>query len=145
MLNRFVVQAVAGVPLTVYGSGDQTRGYLNLRDTLQCIGLAAAHPAGAGRIAHLQPIHRDLHRQPACRAGPRSGGRPRDPRRHPIDPNPRKEKEEHYYNPKFTGLKALGLEPHLLTDDVLGAMIEEVARHKDRIRTERIFPRVRWS
>jgi UDP-sulfoquinovose synthase len=60
-------------------------------------------------------------------------------------PNPRKEMEEHYYNPKFTGLKQLGLVPHLLTDDVLAGIMTEIIRYKDRIDVRRILPRVRWN
>ena len=145
VLNRFVVQAVAGVPLTVYGRGDQTRGYLNLIDTLQCVGLAAQHPAERGQLRVFNQFTETFSvNQLAERVREAAGSHGIRAEIRSI-PNPRKEKEEHYYNPKFTGLKALGLEPHLLTGDVLGAMIEEVARHKDRIRTERIFPRVRWS
>lgn len=145
VLNRFVVQAVAGVPLTVYGKGDQVRGYLNLTDTLQCIGLAANHPAAKGELRIFNQFTETFSvnelaarvRRAAQGLGIRAEIR--------SIPNPRKEKEEHYYNPKLTGLKALGLQPHLLTDDVLAQMIDEVARHKDRIKTERIFPRVRWN
>ena len=43
-LNRFCVQAVIGHPLTVYGNGSQTRGFLNIRDTLQCVELAVEQP-----------------------------------------------------------------------------------------------------
>ena len=71
VVNRFLVQAVAGVLLTVYGAGGQTRGYLNLNDTLQCIELAVAIRRGARRDAHPQPVHRDLHRERAGRAGGR--------------------------------------------------------------------------
>ena len=53
VVNRFLVQAVAGLPLTVYGKGGQIRGYLNLRDTLQCIALAAANPPGKGQLRIL--------------------------------------------------------------------------------------------
>ena len=48
VLNRFLVQAVAGVPLTVYGKGGQTRGYLNITDTLACVELALLNPAASG-------------------------------------------------------------------------------------------------
>lgn len=68
VVNRFMVQAVAGVPLTVYGKGGQVRGYLDIRDTLQCIQLAAANPPGAGQAQHLQPVRRDIFCQSACRA-----------------------------------------------------------------------------
>ena len=48
VVNRFVVQAIAGIPLTVYGAGGQTKGYLNIKDTLQCVGLVLENPAGQG-------------------------------------------------------------------------------------------------
>jgi UDP-sulfoquinovose synthase len=145
VLNRFIVQAVAGVPLTVYGKGDQTRGYLNLVDTLQCVGLAARHPADRGQLRVFNQFTETFSvNQLAERVCAAAGGLGLRAEIRSV-PNPRKEKEEHYYNPKVTGLKALGLQPHLLTDDVLGAMIEEVGRHKDRINTGRILPRVRWS
>ena len=57
VLNRFIVQAVSGIPLTVYGSGGQTRGMLNINDTIQCINLALMNPANAGEFG-FQPIHR---------------------------------------------------------------------------------------
>src|SRR5579864_1105903 len=47
-LNRFCVQAVAGIPLTVYGTGGQKRGFLNIRDTLRCVELAIINPAQQG-------------------------------------------------------------------------------------------------
>lgn len=50
VVNRFLVQAVAGAPLTVYGRGGQTRGYLNLRDTMQCVELAMERPAKPGEL-----------------------------------------------------------------------------------------------
>jgi UDP-sulfoquinovose synthase len=59
--------------------------------------------------------------------------------------NPRKELEEHYYNPKSTGLGALGLVPHLLTEDVISGIILEVARYKDNISQAKILPRVSWN
>src|SRR5207302_9459050 len=49
-LNRFCAQAVAGVPLTVYGAGGQKRGFLNIRDTLECVRLAAENPAERGEV-----------------------------------------------------------------------------------------------
>jgi UDP-sulfoquinovose synthase len=145
VLNRFIVQAVAGVPLTVYGKGDQVRGYLNLIDTLQCIELAARNPAARGELRVFNQFTETFSvNQLAARVQHAARGLGLDAEIRSI-PNPRKEKEEHYYNPKFTGLKGLGLRPHLLTDDVLCAMIEEVAGHKDRINVDRIFPRVRWN
>ena len=59
--------------------------------------------------------------------------------------NPRKELEDHYYNPVHTALLALGLEPHVLTDDVVAGMLEKIMLYRDRIDTSKIRPRVRWK
>ena len=144
VVNRFVVQAVAGYPLTVYGQGGQTRGYLNLKDTLQCLLLAAENPADAGELkiynqltetfsvnelaAHVERVGNEMGLSVQIKS---------------ID-NPRKELEEHYYNPTHTGLLELGLEPHFLTDESLGQIMEKVVSYKDQIQTDRIFRGVKW-
>ena len=82
VLNRFCVQAVIGHPLTVYGKGGQTRGFLNIRDTLQCVELAVDEPRRRRRVPRLQPVHRAVlggraGRAGAARAPARSGSRSR--------------------------------------------------------------------
>ena len=72
VLNRFLVQAVAGVPLTVHGAGGQTRGFLNIEDTLQCVELALRTSGDAGRDADLQPVHRTIQRARSRRARDRT-------------------------------------------------------------------------
>ncbi len=145
VLNRFIVQAVAGHPLTVYGAGGQTRGYLNIVDTMNCVTLALENPAGRGELrifnqftetfsvnelaARVQSVGRELGFEVAIRALP----------------NPRQELEQHYYNPKVTGLLELGLEPHPLTDAVLAEMMQFVLCHRDAIRTEQIFRGTTWA
>jgi UDP-sulfoquinovose synthase len=59
--------------------------------------------------------------------------------------NPRKEAEDHYYNPTHSGLLELGLKPHFMTDEVLASMLQQVMRYKDRIDTRKIMPRVKWK
>lgn len=145
VVNRFLVQAVAGVPLTVYGKGGQTRGYLNLKDTLQCVDLAAAHPAGPGELRIFNQVTQTFTVNELAEIIERVGkGMGLSVTIKRID-NPRKEAEDHYYNPVYTGLKELGLKPHLMTDDVVGAMLEKVIRFRERIVPDRIMPRVRWS
>ena len=98
-LNRFCLQAVIGHPLTVYGTGGQTRGYLNIVDTLQCVELAALNPADRGRVPRVQPVHRAVLGQRARRARPARPAREVRPRRDVEHlENPRVEAEEHYYN-----------------------------------------------
>jgi UDP-sulfoquinovose synthase len=134
VVNRFLVQAVARVPLTVYGKGGQTRGYLNLNDTLQCVSLAVEKPASPGELRVLnqftEPFSVNEIAERVRTVGNRMG---LDVRVEPV-PNPRKEKEEHYYNPVHRGLL-----------EVVADLLERVRRYRDRIDTARIMPRVRWS
>ncbi|NKB55260.1 MAG: NAD-dependent epimerase/dehydratase family protein [Alphaproteobacteria bacterium] len=144
VLNRFCVQAVVDHPLTVYGKGGQTRTFLNIRDTLKCVELAVTNPADEGEfrvfnqftetfsVLQLAEIVKD-----AC-----SG--------HGIDvkvdhiPNPRIEKEEHYYNPKNDKLLALGLYPLLLSDVLINEMVSEIGTAKDQVDHGVMLPRVKW-
>ena len=73
VLNRFCVQAAAGHPLTVYGKGGQTRGFLDIRDTVRCIEIACLNPANAGRVPGVQPVHRTVFRAGAGGDGAGSG------------------------------------------------------------------------
>lgn len=145
VVNRFLVQAVADIPLTVYGQGGQTRGYLNLRDTLQCVELAATNPAAKGELKIYNQLTetfsvneiadkvRNVGNQMGLKVDIKSIA------------NPRKEMEDHYYNPTHSGLIELGLKPHYMTDEVVAAMLERIIAAKDRIVTNRIMPRVRWK
>jgi len=144
VVNRFLVQAAAGVPLTVYGKGGQTRGYLNIRDMLQCIALAASNPPAKGELRIFNQFTEtfsvnelaDKVRQVGTQMGLKVEVQNIE--------NPRKELEEHYYNPAHHGLAELGLQPHLMTDEVVAGMLDQVLRHRNRIVIDRILPRVRW-
>lgn len=145
VLNRFLVQAVAGVPLTVYGKGGQTRGYLNLKDTLQCVELAMNSPVEQGDLRILNQFTEQFSvnelAEKVTRVGNANG---LNVEMKNID-NPRKEREEHYYNPAHSGLTELGLKPHHLTDDVVVDMLETVKRYSNRIDTRKVMPRVNWK
>lgn len=145
VVNRFLVQAVAGVPLTVYGKGGQVRGYLNLLDTLQCVELAMNHPAERGELRILNQFTETFSVNQLAERVQRVGNQlDLEVEIQPID-NPRKEAEEHYYNPAHSGLLELGLKPHYMTDEVIAAMLEKVIRYRDRIDKSKILPRVRWK
>jgi len=145
VINRFVVQAVAGYPLTVYGKGGQTRGYLDIRDTLNCVTLSLENPPEKGehRIFN-QFVETFSVNQLAEKV--REAGRELE-----IEveikniENPRKELEEHYYNPVHTGLLEIGLKPHYLTKDLLVEMMEYVTKHKDNIHDHKIFRGTQWA
>jgi len=145
IVNRFVVQAVVGYPLTVYGKGGQTRGYLNIKDTLQCVHMAEQKPAAKGELRVFNQIMETFSVNELAEMVQRVGkARGHDVRIDHIE-NPRKEAEEHYYNPTYQGLIELGVEPHYLTDEVLEGMFRVVERYKENIRNDVIFRGIRWG
>ncbi|KEO57107.1 hypothetical protein DT23_17210 [Thioclava indica] len=145
VVNRFLVQAVAGIPLTVYGGGGQTRGYLNLRDTLQCVRLAAEQPAEKGELRIFNQLTETFTVNELAERVKQTGDALGLNVEIKSIPNPRKEKEEHHYNPAYSGLIELGLQPNYMTEDVLAQIIERIIANKDSIVAERIMPRVRWN
>jgi len=144
IVNRFITQAVVGYPLTVYGKGGQTRGYLNLKDTLQCVHKSEQTPAKQGELRIFNQMMEtfsanDLAEKTA-RVGQSLGY---DVQIEHLE-NPRKEMEEHYYNPTYQGLIEIGVEPHYLTDEVMADIFRSVAQYKDQIRKDIIFRGIKW-
>jgi UDP-sulfoquinovose synthase len=143
-LNRFCVQAVIGHPLTVYGRGGQTRGYLNIVDTLQCVELAVENPAGAGEFRVFNQFTEQFSITELAEQVRRAGAEYGIEVQVTSIENPRVESEEHYYNAKHTKLLDLGLQPHLLSDTLIESMFATIERHKDRVIRDHILPRDRW-
>jgi UDP-sulfoquinovose synthase len=141
VLNRFCVQAVVGHPLTVYGSGGQTRGMLDIRDTLACVELAATNPPGVGEYRVFNQFTESFSVQQLAEmvvdAFPGSATIDH------VEP-PRVEKQDHYYRAAHTKLLDLGLVPHLLQAATLRSMLAVVDRFRDRVDAEAILPTVDW-
>ena len=144
VLNRFIVQAIASYPLTVYGKGGQTRGYLNIRDTMQCVYLAATNPVKQGELKVYNQVTETFSVNDLAEKVQKAGKSLGYSVQINSIQNPRKEKEEHYYNPTYTGLKELGLKPHLLTTEILEGMFKKVESHKPNINKDAIFRGVKW-
>jgi len=144
-LNRFCVQAVAGVPLTVYGKGGQSRGFLNIRDTLRCVELAIVNPAGPGEYRVFNQFTETYTVSQLAHLVLEQGRKLGLPVEICHVDNPRIELEEHHYNPKHTKLLDLGLEPHYLCDVLLETMIKRIKEFSVRIKRDIILPRVRWN
>ena len=145
VVNRFLIQSIAGVPLTVYGGGGQTRGYLNLRDTLQCVRLAAEQPASKGELRIFNQLTETFTVNEIAQKVKSVGDAMGISTEIQAIKNPRKEMEQHYYNPAHSGLIDMGLKPHFMTDEVLAGMFEAILPHRDAIKTDRIMPRVSWN
>ncbi len=145
VLNRFVVQAVAGYPLTVYGKGGQTRGYLNIKDTLNCVRLSVENPADPGELRIFNQFTETFSVNDLAEKVREAGKQLQLNVKIEHIENPRTEAEEHYYNPAHTGLLDLGLTPHYLSEEVLLDMIEFVMRHKSLIQTDQMLQNVKWN
>jgi UDP-sulfoquinovose synthase len=144
VLNRFCVQAAVGHPLTVYGTGGQTRGYLDIRDTVRCIELACLNPAAPGECRVYNQFTEQFTvlqlAEMVKAAGTKMGLKVT------IDhlPDPRVELESHYYNAKHSKLIDLGLQPHLLGQGLLDSLMNVAVRYKDRVDQSLFLPKVNW-
>ncbi|MGD1972269.1 MAG: NAD-dependent epimerase/dehydratase family protein [Desulfobacterales bacterium] len=145
VLNRFVVQAVAGYPLTVYGKGGQTRGYLNIKDTLNCVRLAVENPAKTGELRIFNQFTETFSINDLAAKVKKAGKQLALKVEIEHIENPRIEAETHYYNPKHTGLLDLGLTPHYLSEKDLLEMMEFVRQYKARINKDQIYRNVKWN
>jgi UDP-sulfoquinovose synthase len=144
-LNRFCVQAVIGVPLTLYGKGTQTRGYLDIRDTLQCVELTTLNPGEAGKMRVFNQFTEQFSVTELAYVVQNAAKSLGYEVQIAHYENPRIEKEEHYYNAKHTALLDLGLQPHYLSDTLVESVINRVAQFKDRIIADAIVPKIRWK
>jgi UDP-sulfoquinovose synthase len=144
VLNRYCVEAAVGAPLTVYGKGGQTRGFLDLRDTVRCVEIACLNPAARGEFRVFNQFTEQFSVLELARmvqtAGKELGLEVR------VDhiPDPRVEAEKHYYNAKHSKLIELGLKPHLLSDSLLDSLMNIALRYRDRIDTSKMMPQVNW-
>jgi UDP-sulfoquinovose synthase len=144
VLNRFCVQAAIGQPLTVYGKGGQTRGFLDIRDTVRCIELACLNPAARGECRVYNQFTEqfsvlDLAKN-VQEAGKDLGMKVE------IDhiPDPRVEAEHHYYNAKHSKLLDLGLHPHFLSESLLDSLMNIALKYRDRVDPTIMLPQVNW-
>ncbi|HEY9610826.1 NAD-dependent epimerase/dehydratase family protein [Allocoleopsis sp.] len=143
-LNRFCIQAAIGYPLTVYGKGGQTRGFLDIRDTVRCVEIAIANPADPGQFRVFNQFTElfsvgDLAAM-VQNAGTKMG---LDVSVNHID-NPRVELEQHYFYAKNTSLLSLGLEPHYLSDSLLDSLLNFAHKYQHRVDKNQILPKVSW-
>ena len=144
VLNRFCVQAAIGHPLTVYGKGGQTRGFLDIRDTVRCVEIACLNPAAQGECRVFNQFTEQFSVLDLARlvqtAGEKLGLAVE------VDhlPDPRVEAEQHYYNAKHSKLIELGLEPHLLSDSLLDSLMNVALKYRDRIDPAVMLPQINW-
>jgi len=144
VLNRFCLQAAIGQPLTVYGKGGQTRGFLDIRDTVRCIEIACHHPAAKGECRVYNQFTEQFSIMDLARlveAAAKKMGLTVE-----VDhiPDPRVEAEQHYYNAKHSKLIDLGLQPHYLSDSLLDSLMNIALKYRERVDPSLMLPQVNW-
>jgi UDP-sulfoquinovose synthase len=144
VLNRFCAQAAVGHPLTVYGKGGQTRGFLDIRDTVRCIELACLNPAAPGECRVYNQFTEQFSVLELARMVQAAGKKLSMKVEIDHMPTPRVEAEEHYYNAKHSKLLDLGLQPHYLSDSLLDSLMNVAIRYRDRIDASLFLPQVEW-
>ncbi|MGF1576982.1 MAG: NAD-dependent epimerase/dehydratase family protein [Cyanophyceae cyanobacterium] len=144
-LNRFCIQAAVGHPLTVYGSGGQTRGFLDIRDTVRCIEIALNNPAEPGQMRVYNQFTEMFSVKDLATMVQKAGTALGIKVEIQSVENPRVELEEHYFNAKNTKLLDLGLQPHYLSDSLLDSLLNVALKYRDRVDQKQILPKVKWK
>jgi UDP-sulfoquinovose synthase len=130
--------------LTVYGKGGQTRGFLDIRDTVRCVELAVENPAERGEFRVFNQFTEEFSVLQLAEMVAEAAGKVGLEVSIENLANPRVEKEEHYYHAKHTKLLDLGLEPHYLGDSLLDSLLNIAVEYRDRVDVDHIMPRVDW-
>ncbi|MGL5875317.1 MAG: NAD-dependent epimerase/dehydratase family protein [Xenococcaceae cyanobacterium] len=143
-LNRFCIQAAIGHPLTVYGKGGQTRGFLDIRDTVRCVELAIANPADSGQFRVFNQFTELFSVEDLALKVKQAGVALGLDVEISYMENPRVELENHYFNAKNTKLLDLGLQPHYLSDSLLDSLLNFATKYKTRVDNQQILPKVSW-
>lgn len=146
-VNRFCCQAVIHHPLTLFGKGHQKRGFLPLRDSLQCMTLAIENPPTRGEYRVVNQFQEaysvDELADKVARVGNEMG---LDVQIRHIE-NPRQELEEHYYAPDHQKLLDLGYQPTMDVEGEMRSMIKDLIEYRHRIEAKRdvLIPDIRWD
>ncbi|MCL4365440.1 NAD-dependent epimerase/dehydratase family protein [Candidatus Marsarchaeota archaeon] len=146
VVNRFCVEAALDLPLTAYGKGGQTRGYLSLEDSVEALRLLLENPPEKGdyrvvnQFVELLSINEiaEIVKKAAKRLGI-------DAKVEHLE-NPRVEAERHYYNPEIKVLPKLGFHRKLKMGDLAGQLIKDILPYRSRIRRYKgaIMPHTNW-
>ncbi|MGH3088845.1 MAG: NAD-dependent epimerase/dehydratase family protein [Rubrobacteraceae bacterium] len=144
VLNRFCIQVAIGHPLTVYGGGGQTRGFLDIRDTVRCVELAADNPPEEGEYRVFNQFTEEFSVMGLAEMVAEAADKLGVATKVENIPNPRVEAEDHYYNARHTKLLDLGLEPHYLGESLLDSLLNIALERKDRVDVEAVLPKVTW-
>ena len=147
VINRYCSQAIIGHPLTVYGKGGQTRGFLALQDSIQCLSLLIANPPQEGEYRVVNQFDEQYKVSELADRVKRIGDKKGLGVEIQQIENPRLEKEEHYYKADHEQLKNLGFKPTRHIDDEISVMLDDLVTVKERIQAKKasIVKVVKWN
>jgi len=146
-LNRYCCQAVIGHYLTPYGKGTQKRGFIALRDSIQCLTLTIENPPEQGEYRVFNQYDEVATPNILAKKVKVAG------KKHGLGveiqniENPRYEKEEHFYEVEHNKLRALGFKPTKTLDQELDIMLKDLMQHRERIESKKhvILPKIKWK
>ena len=146
VINRFCAQAVIAHPLTVHGLGGQTRGFLALSDSIQCISLLIDNPADSGQYRVVNQFDEQHSIMELAKIIQRIGQKKGLEVEIINKKNPRLEAEEHYYNAEHSILQKLGFKRTREIDEEVGIMLEHLLKYKNRIEEKKhvIIKNIEW-
>ncbi len=142
VLNRFLIQAAINYPLTVHGTGGQTRAFIHIQDSVRCIELAVDNPPARGDRTKIFNQMTETHciRDLAKLVAKLSGAAPIE-----YLANPRREAEENDLRVSNEKFRSLGLDPITLDEGLLEELVEIARKYKSRIDRARIPARSAWT
>ena len=145
VINRFISQVASNIDMSVYGKGTQKRAFLNLIDTINCVKIAANNQPKKGefRVFNQFTDFKSLNEmaEVIIKSSKNLGIKAKAKK----IKNPRKEMEEHYYNPKNTSLISLGLKPIKFNENTIETDIKLITKYKKNIDQEYFMPTVKWE
>jgi UDP-sulfoquinovose synthase len=147
VINRFCAQAVIGYPLTVHGLGGQTRGFLALNDSIQCISLLIDNPPEDGEYRVVNQFDEQYSVMELAKKVQSIGNEKGLDVEIKSKENPRMEAEKHYYKADHEILKSLGFRRTREIDDEIGLMLEHLIKYKERIEEKKdiIVKNIKWK
>jgi UDP-sulfoquinovose synthase len=146
-INRFCCQAVIDEPISPYGKGHQKRGFLPLRDSMQCLTIALENPPEEGEYRVFNQFEEVYDITELARKVEKVGKNLGLNVEVKNLENPRQELEDHYFNPDHQHLLDLGYKPTHDVEKEIGIMLEDLIKYKERIeaRKEALIPDIRWN
>ena len=145
VINRFCTQALIGAPITPYGKGGQTRGFLPLEDSVQCLRLGIENPPGAGQYRVFNQFKRVYSVNGLARIVQTAGEKWGSCSSIRHVENPRIELEAHQYDVESVALRKLGYDPQWKMSDKVEELIKDLLPFQDRVRENIITPTTHWS